>query len=54
MSSPRPNSTLLRSIKFGPTGQNASQEDPLFQIQNRKSVIIAPPDVKQGDLELMK
>jgi branched-chain amino acid transport system substrate-binding protein len=47
-------STFYGSIKFGPSGQNAAVGDPIFQIQNKKIVIISPPEVKQGDLQLMK
>ena len=46
--------TFYGPIKFGPTGQNITADNPIFQIQNRKIVMIAPAAVKQGDLQLMK
>jgi branched-chain amino acid transport system substrate-binding protein len=46
--------TFYGPIKFGPNGQNASADNPIFQIQNQKIVITAPDNVKQGKLQLMK
>jgi branched-chain amino acid transport system substrate-binding protein len=46
--------TFYGPIKFGPTGQNVTADNPIFQIQNKKIVMIAPANVKQGDLKLMK
>lgn len=46
--------TFYGPIKFGPTGQNVNADNPIFQIQNRKIVMLAPSSVKQGDLQLMK
>jgi branched-chain amino acid transport system substrate-binding protein len=46
--------TFYGSVKFGPNGQNAAIGDPIFQIQDKKIVIISPADAKQGDLQLMK
>lgn len=46
--------TFYGPIKFGPSGQNVTADNPIFQIQNKKIVIIAPADVKRGDLQLIK
>lgn len=46
--------TFYGPIKFGPTGQNVTADNPIFQIQNKKIVIIAPASVKQGELQLMQ
>ncbi len=46
--------TFYGPIKFGPSGQNVTADNPIFQIQNRKIVMVAPASVKQGDLQLMK
>jgi branched-chain amino acid transport system substrate-binding protein len=47
-------STFYGPIKFGPTGQNTNADNPIFQIQNKKIVMLAPESVKQGELHLMK
>lgn len=46
--------TFYGPIKFGPTGQNVTADNPIFQIQDKKIVIIAPDNVKRGALQLMK
>ncbi len=46
--------TFYGPIKFGPSGQNVTADNPIFQIQNKKIVIVAPANVKGGDLQLMK
>ncbi len=46
--------TFYGPIKFGPSGQNITADNPIFQIQDKKIVIIAPASVKAGDLQLMK
>lgn len=46
--------TFYGPIKFGPTGQNIQADNPIFQIQNKKIVMLAPASVKQGELQLMK
>jgi branched-chain amino acid transport system substrate-binding protein len=46
--------TFYGPIKFGPSGQNVTADNPIFQIQNKKITIIAPADVKAGDLQLIK
>jgi branched-chain amino acid transport system substrate-binding protein len=46
--------TFYGPIKFGPTGQNINADNPIFQIQNQKIVMLAPASVKQGELHLMK
>jgi branched-chain amino acid transport system substrate-binding protein len=45
--------TFYGPIKFGPSGQNVTADNPIFQIQNKKITIIAPPDVKAGYLLLI-
>jgi branched-chain amino acid transport system substrate-binding protein len=46
--------TFYGPIKFGPTGQNTLANNPIFQIQDKKVVLIAPPNVKQGNFALME
>jgi branched-chain amino acid transport system substrate-binding protein len=46
--------TFYGPIKFGPTGQNTVANNPIFQIQNKKIVLVAPASVKQGNFELIK
>lgn len=46
--------TFYGPIKFGDTGQNIDADNPIFQIQDKKIVMLAPANVKQGDLRLMK
>jgi branched-chain amino acid transport system substrate-binding protein len=46
--------TFYGPIKFGPTGQNVTADNPIFQIQEKKIVITAPEGVKRGTLQLMK
>jgi branched-chain amino acid transport system substrate-binding protein len=46
--------TFYGPIKFGSTGQNVTADNPIFQINNRKIVMLAPSVVKQGDLQIMK
>jgi branched-chain amino acid transport system substrate-binding protein len=41
--------TFFGHVKFGPTGQIASLEPPVFQIQGRKPMVIYPAAVKQAD-----
>ena len=45
--------TFYGPIKFGPGGQNQVANDPIFQIQKQKIVMLAPANVKNGSLELM-
>jgi branched-chain amino acid transport system substrate-binding protein len=44
--------TFFGPIKFGPTGQVVSLDPPVFQIQKGKQVVILPPAIKQGNLQL--
>jgi branched-chain amino acid transport system substrate-binding protein len=44
--------TFFGPIKFGPTGQVVSLDPPVFQVQKGKQVVILPPAIKQGDLQL--
>lgn len=46
--------TFYGPVKFGPTGQNVTADNPIFQIQDKKIIIIAPAASKRGDLQLMK
>jgi branched-chain amino acid transport system substrate-binding protein len=46
--------TFYGPIKFGPTGQNVTADNPIFQIQDKKIVITAPEGVKRGTLQLLK
>ena len=52
---PRPEMEGGRSggpVRFGPTGQINSLEPPVFQIQGGKTVVVFPPEIKQGELKL--
>lgn len=44
--------TFFGPIKFGPTGQVVSLDPPVFQIQKGKQIVILPPAIKQGNLQL--
>ncbi len=46
--------TFYGPIKFGPSGQNVTADNPIFQIQKKKIAIIAPAEVKRSDLQLIK
>lgn len=46
--------TFYGPIKFGPTGQNVTADNPIFQIQDKKITIIAPAEVKAGEFQLIK
>lgn len=46
--------TFYGPIKFGPSGQNVTADNPIFQIQGKKIAIIAPAEVKRSDLQLIK
>src|SRR5262249_50205132 len=45
--------TFYGPIKFGPSGQIVSQKCPVFQLQGGKRVIVAPADLRQGDLQII-
>ncbi len=40
-------------LKFGPSGQIVVQALPLFQLQGGKRVILAPEDIRQGELKIL-
>jgi len=44
--------TFWGPVKFGPNGQITSLEPPVFQIQGGKPVVVHPPEIKQGELQL--
>src|ERR1700761_9621020 len=44
--------TFWGPVKFGANGQINSLEPPVFQIQNGKPIVLFPPAIKQGDLNL--
>ena len=44
--------TFWGPVKFGANGQINSLEPPVFQIQNRKPVVIHPKAIRQGELQL--
>lgn len=44
--------TFFGPVKFGPNGQINSLEPPVFQIQGKKPVVLAPAIIKQGDFKL--
>ena len=43
--------TFFAPIKFGPDGEANSYVPPIFQIQNRKVVVIYPEAIKQAELQ---
>ena len=45
--------TVYGPIKYGPTGQNVNKSFAVIQIQDKKPVILAPVDAKQGTLRLI-
>jgi branched-chain amino acid transport system substrate-binding protein len=45
--------TFFAPIKFGPDGEANSYTPPIFQIQNKKVVVIYPDPIKQADLQLI-
>lgn len=44
--------TFWGPVKFGPNGQINSLEPPVFQIQNKKPVVLFPDAIKQGEFKL--
>jgi branched-chain amino acid transport system substrate-binding protein len=46
--------TFYAPIKFNEVGQATSYTPPVMQIQNRKSVVIYPAEVKSGDFQIIK
>lgn len=44
--------TFWGPVRFGPTGQINSLEPPVFQIQGGKTVVVHPPEIKQGEFKL--
>jgi branched-chain amino acid transport system substrate-binding protein len=43
--------TFWGPVHFGPTGQIDSLTPPVFQIQNEKTVVLLPNEIKQGELK---
>ena len=43
--------TFWGPVHFGPTGQIDSLTPPVFQIQNEKTVVLLPTEIKQGELK---
>jgi branched-chain amino acid transport system substrate-binding protein len=46
--------TFFGPIAFNPAGQATSYTPPVFQIQNKKPVVISPAAIKSGSFELIK
>lgn len=44
--------TFWGPVHFGQTGQIDSLEPPVFQIQGGKTVVVHPPEIKRGELQL--
>ena len=44
--------TFWGPVKFGANGQINSLEPPVFQIQDKKPVVLFPDPIKQGELKL--
>src|SRR5262249_38924237 len=45
--------TFYGPIKFGANGQIAPKKCPIFQLRGGKRVIVAPADIRQGELQLI-
>jgi branched-chain amino acid transport system substrate-binding protein len=45
--------TFYGPIKFGANGQIESQKCPVFQLQGGRRIIVAPVDVRQGNLQII-
>jgi len=45
--------TFFAPVKFGPDGEANSYTPPIYQIQDRKVVVIYPDVIKQADLQLV-
>jgi branched-chain amino acid transport system substrate-binding protein len=45
--------TFFAPVKFGPDGEANSYTPPIYQIQDRKVVVIYPDGIKQADLQLV-
>ena len=43
--------TFFAPVKFGPDGEANSYTPPIYQIQNKKVIVIYPDAIKQADLE---
>jgi branched-chain amino acid transport system substrate-binding protein len=43
--------TFFAPVKFGPDGEANSYTPPIYQIQDKKVVVIYPEAIKQSDLQ---
>ena len=39
-------------IKFNASGQADSYSPPVFQLRNGKTLVLSPPETRQGELQL--
>jgi branched-chain amino acid transport system substrate-binding protein len=46
--------TFYGPIKFSANGMNQTRDLPLIQVQDKRIKVLNPPDIKNGDLQLMK
>jgi branched-chain amino acid transport system substrate-binding protein len=47
-------STFYGPVKFSANGMNAGRDLPIIQVQDKQIKVLAPKDIKNGDMTLMK
>ena len=47
-------STFYGPIKFSPNGMNQPQDLPIIQVQDKAVKVLAPSDIKNGEMALIK
>jgi branched-chain amino acid transport system substrate-binding protein len=47
-------STFYGPIKFSANGMNLARDLPIIQVQDRQIKVLAPSDIKNGDMSLIK
>jgi len=47
-------STFYGPVKFSANGMNAGRDLPIIQVQDKQIKVLAPNDIKNGDMTLMK
>jgi branched-chain amino acid transport system substrate-binding protein len=46
--------TFYGPVKFGANGMNQVRDLPIIQVQDKHIKVLAPADIKNGDLTLVK
>jgi branched-chain amino acid transport system substrate-binding protein len=46
--------TFYGPIKFSANGMNQARDLPIIQVQDKQIKVLAPADIKNGDIALMK